>query len=87
MQKEEPEINCPTFRMQEFAIKDITDKINRATGVEEKARFSEELQKEINVLLSCADYNKEKLDCKNCRFISSIRKKTADIIIKAKGLV
>ena len=87
MGKEEAKIICPTFKKQETVIKDITEKINNSKGVQEKAKFAEELQKEVNVLLSCADYNKENLDCKNCYFIANLRKKTADLIIKAKSLI
>lgn len=86
MHKEEPKISCPTFQKQELVIKDITDNINQAKGVQEKAGFAEELQKEVNVLLSCPDYDKERLDCKNCHFIANLRKKIADLIIKAKRL-
>ena len=86
MHKEDTQINCPTFQKQEPVIKNITDKINRSKGVQEKAGFAEELQKEVNVLLSCPDYDKEKLDCKNCHFIANLRKKTANLIIKAKRL-
>ena len=84
--EEVPKIDCPTFQKQESVIKDITDKINQAKGVLEKARFAEELQKEVEVLLSCPDYNKEKLDCDSCHFIAKLRKKTADLITKAKRL-
>ncbi len=80
-------VNCPAFQKQEPVIKDITDKINQAKGVLEKARFAEELQKEVDVLLSCTNYEKEKLDCKSCHFIANLRKKTADLIVKAKKLV
>jgi len=86
MFKEEPEISCPAFQKQELIIKDITDKINMAKGVLEKAKFAEELLEEVNVLLSCPDYNGKKLDCKNCHLIANLRKKTADLIIKAKKL-
>ena len=86
MHKEEPKINCPTFQKQESVIKDITDKINRAKGVQEKAGFAEEIEKEVDVLLSCPDYDDKSLDCKNCHFIANLRKKTADLIIKAKKL-
>lgn len=86
MAKEEPKINCQTFQKQEPVIKGITDKINSVKGVQGKAKFAEELQKEVSVLLSCPDYDDKKLDCKNCRFIASLRKKTADVIIKAKKL-
>jgi len=83
---EKPEISCPAFQKQEPIIKDITNKINRAKGILAKARFAEELLKEVNVLLSCPDYNCKKLDCKNCHFIANLRKTTAEIIIKAEKL-
>lgn len=87
MHKEGAKINCVTFQKQEKVIKDITDKINMAKGVREKAIFAEELQKEVDMLLTCPDYDDKKLDCKNCRFIANLRKKTAGLIIKAKKLV
>lgn len=86
MHKEEAKINCQIFQKQEPVIKDLTDKINKAKGVREKAKFAEELQREANVLLSCTDYKSESLDCKNCHFIANLRKKTADLIIKTKKL-
>lgn len=87
MHKEGAKINCVTFQKQKKVIKDITDKINMAKEVQEKATFAEELQKEADVLLTCPDYDDEKLDCKNCRFIANLREKTAGLIIKAKKLV
>ena len=87
MHKEEAKINCQIFQKQEIAIKDLTDKINAAKQVQEKAKFAEELQKEVNVLLFCSDFEKESLDCKNCHFIANLRKRTVDLIIKAKKLI
>jgi len=84
--EENKAINCPTFQKQESVIKDITDKINGAKGVQEKAGFAEELKKEVDVLLSCPDYDGKSLNCKNCHFISNLRKKTSNLIIKAKKL-
>ena len=86
MEENKPKIGCKTFQKQELVIKDITDKINKAKGVQEKAVFAEELQKEVDILLSCPDYDGESLDCRNCRFIANVRKKTANLIIKAKKL-
>ena len=86
MSKEDAKINCPTFQKQEPVIEEITAKINGAKGVLEKAEFAEELQKEVTVLLSCPDYNEESTDCSNCRFIANVRKRTTDLIIKAKKL-
>jgi hypothetical protein len=87
VEENKSKISCKTFQKQELVIKDITDKINQAKGVQEKARFAEELQKEVDVLLSCPDYDKGKLDCDSCHFIAKLRKKTAGLIIKAKKLV
>ena len=86
MKENKEKINCLTFQKQESVIKDIINKTNQAKGVLEKARFAEELKKESDVLLSCPDYGKERLDCKSCHLIANLRKKTADLIIKAKKL-
>lgn len=87
MHKEKPKINCPVFQKQEQIISAITDRINSAKAVEEKAKFAEELRKEVNVLFFCSDYAKERLDCKNCCVIANLRRKTADLIIKTKKLI
>jgi len=86
MKENKEKINCLTFQKQESLIKDITNKTNQAKGVLEKARFAKELQREVEILLSCPDYNRRSLECKNCHFIASLRKKTANLIIKAKKL-
>jgi len=84
--KEKAKISCSIFQKQEPIIKDLTEKINIAKEVQEKAKFAEELQKEVDVLLNCPDYDGRRLDCKNCYFIENLRKKTANLIIKAKKL-
>jgi len=86
MSKEDAGISCSTFQKQELIIKDITAEINNAGGVLEKAEFAEKLQEEADVLLSCPDYNQGNTDCSNCRFIANVRKKTAELLIKAKKL-
>ena len=87
MSKEDAKINCPTFQKQEPIMKGLTNKINTNKEIQEKAKFAEELQKEVAVLLSCPDHKSENLDCKNCHFIAMLRKKAAGLIIKAKKLV
>ena len=86
MSKKDAKINCLVFQKQEPVIADITAKINNAKDVLEKADFTEELQKEVDSLLSCPDHNEKSKDCSNCRFIANLRKKTADLIIKTKKL-
>jgi len=86
MSKENAKINCSTFQKQEPAIEDITVKINDAKDVLEKAEFARKLQEEVDVLLSCPDYNEKSTDCNNCRLIANVRTKTAGLIIKAEKL-
>lgn len=84
--EEEARIGCIVFQKQEPIIKKIIDKINMAKVVQEKAGFAGELEKEVDVLLSCTDHDSKRLDCKHCHFVANLRKKTANLIIKAKKL-
>jgi len=86
MSKENAKINCSTFQKQEALIEDITAKINSVKDVSKKAEFAKKLVEEVDVLRSCPDYDEKSADCNNCRFIANLRKKTADLIIKAKRL-
>jgi len=86
MKKQDSKINCPTFQKQEPVIEDITTKINSAEDVLEKAEFAKKLQEEVDLLLSCPDYDEKNTDCNNCRFIANVRTKTAGLVIKAEKL-
>lgn len=79
-------IVCPIFQKQEQVIKDITDKINAVKNVAEKAKFAEELQKEVNVLLECVQCESRSFDCENCKTIANMRARAAVLIIEAKKL-
>jgi hypothetical protein len=79
-------INCSTFQKQKSVIKDITDKMNGAKGVLEKAGVAEGLEEEVEMLLRCHAYESQNLNCKNCHFISTFRKKTSHLIMKANIL-
>lgn len=83
---EDTKINCAIFQKQESGIGNIAEKINNAKEIHEKAELAEEMQKEVEVFFSCTDYDKNNIDCESCRFIANLRKKTAELIIKAKRL-
>lgn len=86
MKKKTANINCPAFEKQEQIIKKITRKINETSDVDEKAEYVEELKHALEVLLACPSYQEQKLDCDNCRFITNLRKRTAELVIKARKL-
>lgn len=86
MHKKRTKIDCARFQEQEPVIEEIIGKINMAKAVSEKARFAEELEKVIDILLSCPEYNGKSLDCKNCHFITRLRERVVNLIMKAKKL-
>jgi len=86
MHDQENGIQCQMFNKQEPAIKRITDEINKAHGVKEKASWAEELLKEVKVLLECPQHDGSKLDCTNCRTIYELRNRTANLVVKAGKL-
>jgi len=86
MHKKRTKIDCARFQEREPVIEEIIGKINMAKAVSEKARFAEELQKVIDILLSCPEYNGKSLDCKNCHFIIRLRERVVNLIMKAKKL-
>ena len=86
MDKEQNKISCQIFNKQEPAINRITQEINKASGVKEKAWLAEELIKEVKVLLECPQHDGAKLDCMNCRTICQLRSKTANLVLKAGKL-
>jgi len=86
MHREQDGINCSIFQQKEPIIKESTDRLNEVKDYQHKVELASDLARYVDMLLECLEYNANSLDCKNCRFISNIRKKTASIIIKAKVL-
>jgi len=82
VQEEKPAIGCETFLQREPRIKLLTDRINSAKSIDEKAQFAEQLANEVKFLLDCKDYNEECLDCTICQTVSNLRAKMATLILK-----
>lgn len=82
MQETKPEIACLFFFQQESKIRVLTDKINRSKDIGQKARFAEEMAKEVEILLSCQDYDEHSQDCVDCHTISILRRKVDKLILK-----
>jgi len=86
MRELKPEIKCPVFLKREWTIKELTRDINEAREVSDKAERAKQLKNQVELLLSCEKYDEKNADCKNCRTISNLRKQTAELLIKMKGL-
>ncbi len=87
MHREQDRISCSIFQQKEPIIKELTDRLNEVEDYQHKVELASDLSRYVDMLLVCSGYDTNSLDCKNCRFISNLRKKTANIIIKAKELV
>jgi len=85
MTDEQPSISCPKFQAQEGVVTGLTQQINAARTVAEKAPKAEELIEAVEELLDCSEYE-ESLDCQLCHNFSQLRKKTAELILKAGRL-
>ncbi|MBI4562308.1 MAG: hypothetical protein HY724_09720 [Candidatus Rokubacteria bacterium] len=81
-----PNIDCPIdlFPKQESKIQDLTRRINQASGIERKAELAQALHEEAEVLLRCSAFDDGNVHCVNCWTISSVRSKTATLILKTE---
>ena len=84
--RKEKKIKCPIFQSKNEEIEGVTKAINEAENIERKALLAERLIKEAEDLLSCEYFDEKRADCKICHYIADLRKKTANLILKAKEL-
>ena len=82
----EEQIRCPKFQAQESVVIRLTRQINAARTVAEKAPKAEELIEAVEETADCDEYEEESLDCRLCHNFSELRKKTAQLILKAGRL-
>lgn len=79
-------MRCPIFKSKNEEIEEINKAINKAKEIGEKAYLAEKLIKEANRLLACKLFEVQKPECKICHYLADLRKKTANLILKAKEL-
>jgi hypothetical protein len=78
-------INCPInlYSRQEEKIQRLTESINNAKSAAQKLPYAEALIEEVEVLLSCESFSEQNSNCQYCQNIAKLRKKTANLVIKA----
>lgn len=81
-------IVCPIalFGPVEREVRAITDAMNRASDLGEKAVLAGRLRDAVATLLDCAAYDEATPDCRLCRQVSSLRDRTATLVQRAAGL-
>jgi predicted transcriptional regulator len=78
--KHPPTISCPTYIHSEKVMRELTNEINKAKDLNEKAVMAHKLIREADMLLSCKKH-RENWNCRNCRKIASLRKRVSEIVI------
>ena len=79
-------IKCVIFQAKNETIERITQAINEAANIKEKAVIAQKLLNEVEELLACKHFSRKKAECKICHYIAKLRKRTANLIIKDKQL-
>lgn len=81
-------IDCPIdlFPGQETEISQLTQAINQAPTAAEKKPRAEALIEAVDVLLACDAYDEANLNCGLCHRFSELRRKTAELVVKAGHL-
>jgi hypothetical protein len=89
MRESVPNIDCPIdlFPKQESKIQELTQRINEARGIQQKAELAHALLAEVEVLLRCSAFDEGNIHCVNCQAISGIRSKTAALILKTEKVL
>jgi len=87
-QRPKAEIQCPIdlFDAHEVRIEALTEMINAAPTASEKVPHARDLIDETGVLLACTSHDAANPNCGLCRGFSTLRQRTAQLIVKAGGL-
>jgi len=78
-------ISCPNFHNQYSRLLDDRKKINRSVRSMEKTIYAEDYEEHLKTLLNCQNYDLHKPDCRNCRIVANLKKKSAEILINLQA--
>jgi hypothetical protein len=86
--KAQANIHCPIdlFPRQETEVSRLTEAINQARTAAGKVPFAEAMIETVHMLLACEAYDEGSMDCRLCRQFSQLRRKTAEVVVKAGRL-
>ena len=87
MEKEDEDLiqACGIYRKAHPKIQKLTEEINRAADINEKANKAQFLWDEAQALIDCEKRGTLAV-CPACGTINQVRKQTAELILKARKL-
>ena len=83
---EQSGITCDEFQSKESICAALTEQVNAAQNISQKAAKAKELIEVAEGLLACEEYEEANVECRYCRRFSVLRKKTAALILKMGSL-
>jgi len=83
---EQSGISCDKFQTKENVCATLTEQINAAQTVGQKAAKAQELIEVAEELLACEEYEDASLGCQYCRNLYLLRMRTARLILKMASL-
>lgn len=83
---EQSGITCGKFQTKERFCATLTEQVNAAQSIGEKAARAKELIEVAEELLACEEYEESNVECLYCHSFSLLRKKTAALILKMVSL-
>ncbi|MFA4844543.1 MAG: hypothetical protein WC632_06320 [Candidatus Margulisiibacteriota bacterium] len=83
---EEEKVNCGIFQQKERKTREITRSLNETRDPKVKGNRAQLLINELTPLLKCLEYDQGSSVCEICRNIINLRKKTAELVIKASKI-
>lgn len=79
-------ITCGKFQTKESICATLTEQVNAAQSIGEKAAKAKELIEIAEEVLACEEYEEASLECQYCHSFYLLRKKTAALILKMASL-
>ena len=83
---EQSGITCGKFQTKESICATLTEQVNAAQTIGQKAAKAQELIEVAEELLACEEYEEADLECHYCHSFSDLRQKTARLILKMASL-
>ncbi|MFH1890036.1 MAG: hypothetical protein ABIJ91_00475 [Candidatus Kuenenbacteria bacterium] len=80
------QVKCSIFQAKNEFIASITKIMNEMKDIKNKAHLAERLIEEVEKLLACKQFDKQRAECEICHHIAVLRKQAADLIIQAENL-
>lgn len=74
-------INCPFFEKNRSLLMASKRKINTSSRPIEKSIYAEDVEEIAEKLINCHDRDDRRANCKNCRIVANLQKKSVEIYL------